>query len=235
MILHPAEQGTDEWRAARAGLPTASRFKEIVTPAKLQPSKSCDGYLYELLAEWRLGRPLEDEGASIWTDRGTSMEDEARAWYSWEAECGRIDGGRVVRVGLCLMDDGKAGCSPDALVGEDGGLEIKCPSAGVHARYVDRPDDLYADYRMQVQGGLLVTGRKWWDMLSFCPSFPEVRRRFEPEPDVQAALASGLAAFVARLEEAKARWLARGIGPLASIPRLHAEPPSMDELEQMIG
>lgn len=212
MRIDPHEQGTDGWRKARAGIPTASAFDRIVTPAQLKPSKSADAYLYCLLAEWRIGRPLDDGAGSIWTDRGELMEDSARCWYAWEKD---VD---PVRVGLCLTDDGRYGCSPDALVGDDGGLEIKCPGAGIVARYVDRPEDLYADHRLQVQGGLLVTERKWWDLLAFCDGFPEVLVRIEPEADVQAALRSALDGFCARLEEAKARWTARGIGAREPVP-----------------
>jgi transketolase len=61
------------------------------------------------------------------------------------------------------------------LVGEDGGIEIKCPySSAVHARYLlmRSPADLKAlkpEYYAQIQGNLLVTGRKWFDFVSYDP------------------------------------------------------------------
>jgi len=218
-ILH-VEQGSDEWRQARAGLPTASRFDKLVTPKTLKPSAQADALLYDLVAEWLLGRPLDDTGRSAFMERGTNLEDEARAWYAWERDCD------PVQVGLCLLDDGTAGCSPDALVGEDGGLEIKVPSAGVHVHYLDDPDALVAEYRLQVQGSLWVTGRKWWDLLSWSPAFPSVLVRVEPDEKVQEALGTALRLFQAQLEAAKARFLERGIEPRPPVLRLPVQPPA---------
>jgi hypothetical protein len=51
MIVRDLEQGSQAWLAIRLGIPTASRFKDIVTPAKADKSKSATAYMYELLAE----------------------------------------------------------------------------------------------------------------------------------------------------------------------------------------
>ena len=80
MIIHPAEQGSAAWSEARLGIPTASEFSRIITPGgKL--SKSRDGYLAELLAEWALGEPVSDFMGTDWTERGHILEGEARAAY----------------------------------------------------------------------------------------------------------------------------------------------------------
>ena len=79
MIVIDCEQGTDEWRQARAGVATASQFGRLVTPAKLLPSKQLYGYAIELAAERILGRPLDDDAGSMWTERGTGMGKSMRA------------------------------------------------------------------------------------------------------------------------------------------------------------
>jgi hypothetical protein len=65
------------------------------------------------------------------------------------------------------------------LVGEDGGLEIKCPSAAVHVGYL--LDGFDEKYYCQIQGGLWITGRRWWDAVSYCPGFPPVLQRYAPD------------------------------------------------------
>jgi len=59
MITLELEQGTPEWFSARLGIPTASRYKDIVTPARGDKSKSYMTYLYELLAERMTGESAD--------------------------------------------------------------------------------------------------------------------------------------------------------------------------------
>jgi hypothetical protein len=64
-----------------------------------------------------------------------------------------------------------AGCSPDGLIGEDGGLEIKCPfglrkdEAPAFKTLKEQPH-----YYDQIQFSLWVTGRKWWDFYQWSPN-----------------------------------------------------------------
>ena len=101
MIIHPAEQGSAAWTEARLGIPTASQFSRIITPGgKL--SKSRDGYLAELLAEWALGEPVSDFLGTDWTERGHILEGEARAAY------GLLRDADVTECGLCYRDDSRS-------------------------------------------------------------------------------------------------------------------------------
>lgn len=203
------EQGSLEWVRVRLGMPTASNFDSLVTPKSKKPSASADRYLREILAEWTLGHPLE-WGSSGWTERGTEMEAEARRWYEFDREV------EVREVGFVMRDDGLVGGSPDGLVGDDGGLEIKCPAAHTHVGYVLQPDALVASYVGQVQGLLYLTGRGWWHMLSYCPGFPEVVVRVEPDPEYHEALEGVLEGFLGRVEKGKARLREYRQDPMAS-------------------
>lgn len=162
-------QGSAEWKQARIGLVTASNMSKIITPKTMKPSASMEKYAYEILAEEILGRPLED-ASSGFMERGHDLEVEARDWYGWEKD---VD---VTRVGLIVRDDGLVGCSPDGLIGADGGMEIKVPSAGVHVSYL--LSDPGPEYFAQIQATLWITERKWWDFVSYCPGFPGVIVRF---------------------------------------------------------
>ena len=97
---------------------------------------------------------------------GTEMEPEAIAAY--EARTGSM-------VEVCGFVKHPrypfAGASPDILVGRVGGGEIKCPlSITVHA--ITLRDGLPPEHIEQIQGGLWVTGREWWDFISYNPLFP---------------------------------------------------------------
>lgn len=198
-------QGSTEWKAARLGRVTASRADKIITPKTQKPSASMVKYAYELLAEEMLGRPLDDQSSGF-MERGKDLEEEARAWYAWDQDV------EVHRVGFVLRDDGKVGCSPDGFVGDDGCVEIKCPSAGVHVGFLlgDPADN---EYFSQIQFTLWVTGRKWVDFLSYSPDMPQVLVRFQRDEKFIAALSDGVDALLALLDKHRATLAELGALP----------------------
>jgi hypothetical protein len=117
----------------------------------------------------------------------------------------------VEQVGFCTLDDGTFGCSPDSLVGDDGMLEIKCPSPAVHVGYL-LGDKLPTTYRAQVQSQLFVTGRAWCDFLSYHPDLPPLLVRVEPDPKWHAKFAEELEKFTALLASKMSALKERGIG-----------------------
>ena len=191
MRIIDCEQGSPEWWQCRQGIPTASGFDRIVTPAKGELSKQADAYIYELIADRIMGVP---ENVESFTSRemqyGIDTEPEARAWYQMET------GLMVRKVGFCVADDGSIGCSPDGLVDPDGGLELKCPLAKTHVGYLMQ-GGLPAEYKLQVHGSLVVTGRSWWDFVSYCPGIKPVMIRVEPD-EFTAKLRDALESFAFR-------------------------------------
>lgn len=171
-------QGTPEWREDRAGCITASCMANLLwTPGEVYksgvkkglpkaPPQSRATYIDQLVAEILTGRPKDQANAKA-LEYGHEMEPEAIAAY--EARCGRL----VEQCGFKRHPRYPfIGASPDFLVDDDGGGEAKCPmSIVVHATTLREglPDEHIA----QIQGGLWVTGRLWWDFVSYNPSFPE--------------------------------------------------------------
>ena len=196
MKILNCEQGSPECLQARLGIPTASRFDQIIQPKKLLISTSLDKYIGELLAEWLLGEPLDDNQGDFML-RGGVLEDEAVRWWAMDAK------ETATKVGFCLRDDEKVGCSPDFLVGEDGGGEIKCPSPAMHMMYVVNPQKLIDKYRCQVQGGMYVAQRDWWDLVSYHPTLPKVRVRVEADDEFITKLDKCMDTFLEQLEQAK--------------------------------
>jgi hypothetical protein len=165
MKIIDCEQGSVEWYRARIGIPTASEFHQIVTPAKGLLSKYSTKYAYRLIAERLLNRPMESVEGQTWMERGKELEPKAAAQYEFVHEV------ELQRVGFCTTDDGMLGASPDRIVkGRAAGVEIKCPSPAVHIGYLlDGPGD---DYRPQVQGQLMVCEFDYVDFYAYSDRMP---------------------------------------------------------------
>ena len=179
MRIDQNEQGSFEWLAARLGIPSASMFAKIVT-TKGAWSTSADTYINQLVAE-RLTGEREEVFQSHHMIRGTELEPDARDLYSL------MTNSEVIEVGFCLHDTLAAGCSPDGLIGEDGGLEIKCPAPSTHVEYL-RGGVLPSKYKQQVMGCLWITGREWWDFVSYHPTMKPLIVRVERDEEYIAAL-----------------------------------------------
>lgn len=201
MIVHNVLQGSPEWLALRAGIPTASGFDSIVTPGG-QPSKSAERYLFGLLAERIMGHP-RIEAVSTWMQRGNEMEAEAVSFYELQRDL------ETVPVGFVTNDAGTVGASPDRLVGEDGLLEIKCPSEAVHVSYLLKKSVDQA-YYPQVMGQLWITERKWADILAFHPELPPALIRVERDEEFIKLLEEAVGKFSLLLEDYAADLTKRG-------------------------
>jgi hypothetical protein len=96
--------------------------------------------------------------------RGQELEPEARRLY--EVRTGNL----VLESGIALTDDRVFGYSTDGLVADDGAIEIKIPASptALHLAWTN-PGKLALDYIDQMRGGLWITGRKWIDLVVYCP------------------------------------------------------------------
>lgn len=193
MIIFPCVQGSEEWLQARAGKPTASSFDKIITTSG-KPSTSAKKYMYQLAGE-RIAGAKEEGYKNGNMDRGIELEPEAREYYEV------ITGNKVEQVGICYPDEKKLfSCSPDGFVGEDGIIEIKCPTLSVHVEYLLK-EALPTDYIQQVQGNLFITGRKYCDFISYYPSLKPLVVRVERDEVFIKALSIELEVFTKQLEE----------------------------------
>ena len=160
MRIFNCQQGSPEWFRLRSGIPTASEFLRLITSQGIR-SQSFDS-LVEKLADERLGIFAQVPETPAMT-RGKELEPVARQvfelWFGQE----------VLQVGFVLDASGLCGCSPDGLIPDlKLGLEIKCPTEGVHQLYLKqkRVPPLYV---AQVQGSMMVTGYQSWYFISFHP------------------------------------------------------------------
>jgi hypothetical protein len=204
MIIHRCEQGSEEWHALRLGIPTASCFDKIVTPAKCELSKTSVDYMALLIAEWIRKAPV-DEFENEWTRHGHEYEDEARKAYEFAV------GQSVDQVGFITTDDGMVGASPDGMIGSNALCELKCPKANTHVGYMlaRAIDD---KYKTQLQGQLWVCERELVDIQSYCPGFPTVVIRVTRDEPYIAKLSAAVRKFVDSMLESRLK-IEREFGP----------------------
>lgn len=153
------DQGGDEWFQARLGIPTASKFATVMAKGE---GKTRSEYMRKLAGEIITGEVTESF-SSIHTERGKEMEDEARQTYAF------INSVEPQIVGF--LRNGNKGSSPDSLIGENGGLEIKTALPHIQIDRLER-DRLPPEHKAQVQGNLWISEREWWDFVSYWPRLP---------------------------------------------------------------
>lgn len=194
MKIHNLDQNSLEWLKVRAGKVTASGADALLTPLfKVKEGKGPFTYLCEKVAEG-FGEILPQ--FSSWeTEHGQILEDEARKWYAFEFN------EKLNDAGFCESDDGRCGCSPDSLIGEDGGLELKCPQGTNHVRYL-LDGVLPEDYAVQVHFSMFVTGRPWWKFVAYHRSFPPFVLTVQRDESKCAKIAEALAGFYERYDAA---------------------------------
>ena len=192
------EQRSAAWLYERVGFCTASKFAAVmdITKKGTEAAKRRN-YRVQLAVERLTNEPTQNY-VSVAMQHGVDTEPLARMAY--EARTGAV----VEETGFIHHPTMQwVGGSPDGLVGADGGMEIKCPfESAVHvATLMDRHCE---EHLAQVQGLLWITGRKWWDFVSFDPRMPKglqlyVQRVARDEAYI-TDLADGVTRFLAEVE-----------------------------------
>ena len=186
-IFEKLEQGTPEWVMARLGIPTASRFSDVMAEGK---GITRQKYLRQLAGE-RVSGIVEEGYKNAHMARGNAMEDEIRRSYALLRDV------EPVRVGF--VKNHGAGASPDSFVGPRGGVEFKSAQQSVMVELIEKADKdpayFPSEHVAQVQGNLWVTEREWWDLVIYCPGLPMVVRRAQRDVAMIARIAREVARF----------------------------------------
>ncbi len=175
MIISKHEQNTPEWKNERLGCPSSSEFKRIVTSKGVR-SDSRQKYMDELASEIITGEPTAKPKLKAF-DLGHEREQENIDLYQFR------NGVEITQVGFCWKDEKKLfGASPDTLVNEDGLMEAKNSNGPQQINRI-----LYgwtaSEHHRQAQGQMLVTGRKYCDVVSYCRGMKTVTVRFERDEE----------------------------------------------------
>lgn len=212
MEVYTCTQGSEEWFAARAGIPTASQFATVMASGRNGgESKTRRTYMLKLAGEVLTGQPM-DSHSNAHMERGHEMEPEARHLYAFMHDCD------PELIGF--IRNGDKGCSPDALVGSDGLLEIKTKMAHLTIDALLR-DEFPPEHKAQCQGQLWVAERDWIDLAIYWPGLPLFVKRATRDEAYIKDMAAAVDAFNEELAEVVAKVRALG-GDLSSPENLMA-------------
>lgn len=97
---------------------------------------------------------------------GNLLEPYARQEYE------AVTGYEVEIVGQRVIAGGGAACSPDGIIGNSHGLEIKCPTYETHIGWLldyERTGEMPEEHKIQINAGMAICELDRWDFISYCP------------------------------------------------------------------
>lgn len=191
-------QGSSEWLSARAGCLTASRCAEAF--ARLKRGGWCASraqLMRELCAERLTGDSVRHY---VSPEMQWGIDNEINAKSEYEEETGQI-----LRPGYFVTHPTieHFGATPDALIGADTVVEIKCPKTSTHIVYCGVPG-VPEEYQPQVLAQLACTGRARATFISYDPRIKGPKRlivrEWTPEPEEIAVIEIEAREFLAELD-----------------------------------
>ncbi len=167
MPIINCEQGSLAWFMERCGRVTGSRVADAMSFLKKGgESQARRAYKAEIVCELLTGKAVE-HFVTKEMEFGILNEPFARAAYELQNDVSVEDVGFAIHPSL-----ERFGASPDGLVGEDGLIEIKCPSTATHLDYL-LADAVPDDYKPQMLAEMACAERQWVDFISFDPRLPK--------------------------------------------------------------
>lgn len=167
MDMSEIVQGSPEWHLLRCGRATASEYGAVLAKGQ---GKTRAAYMRRVVAERLTGKPAETYKNGH-MERGLEQEPFARMAYE------ALTGEPVEIVPFIKHATLMAGCSPDGLVGDDGGAQFKCVIPTVQIETI-QAGGYPSEHRAQIQGELWISGRKWWDFVCHSPDMPANLRTY---------------------------------------------------------
>ena len=200
LIIFDCEQNSDAWFEARRGIVTASEFATVLAKGRGGgDSLTRRKYLLSLVAQILTGETVPIWAGNDHSERGHALEDEARSLYAFQCDADPL------RVGF--MRRGRAGASPDSLLGDSGLLEVKTKLPHLQLEVLEQ-DRLPPEHVAQIQGQLWVSGRDHCDFVSYWPKLPLFVKRVLRDEAYIATLAQAVADFNGELDAIVAKYSA---------------------------
>jgi len=202
MQIIDCEQGSSEWFQARAGVVTASEFQTLLMKGKGGgESLTRKTYMRKLAGEIITGEPTESF-TNAHMERGKAMEAEARDLYAFMSDCDPRQVG--------FIKSGRKGASPDSLIGDDGGLEIKTRLPHLQIELLEK-GDVPSEHIAQIQGGMWIAEREYWDFVSYWPKLPLFVKRVYRDEAYIKTLAAAVDQFNNEMDALVARIRSYGV------------------------
>lgn len=189
MKVYNCEQGSEEWLKCRLGKLTGSVAHTIATNGK-----GLETLCLEKATEILTGI-IPDGYKNDAMQHGNDYEAEARSIYELET------GNTVIQVGFC-EDNEFVGVSPDGLIGDDGLIEIKCPTDKTYTQYLI-DGVIKPEYYSQMQMQMLITNRNWCDYVVYNPNFKKtiIIKRVKADKEHMEKIGAGLGYGMRKIKE----------------------------------
>lgn len=201
------QQNSTEWLVAKSGKVTASELDALISPTwKVRTGDGVKTYLHKKLAEVWIGGNLPSLNGIFDMEIGKILEEEAKPFYT------ALTGEKITDAAFIETDDGRCGCSPDGLIGEDCGIEIKCPRMETHIGYL-LEGELPKDYHAQVYGSMYFSERPRWKFMSYRRNFPPFIIEVKRDEEIMSAIGSALERFYEVFDDAMESLIKTNGGP----------------------
>lgn len=172
--FHDVDQNSDDWFSLRLGKFTASLISDLFSkPSTVQYKKA----IYKVAFERAFNRVPEDaQYSSAYMERGHELEPMAVEAYEERtfSEC--------TNGGFFELNEW-VGASPDRVVSEKLGLEVKCPAFNTMVEYSLDYNHLKKKYYTQVQAQMYVCGFESVDLVAYHPDFKLITVRIDRDED----------------------------------------------------
>lgn len=196
MIYHYMKQGTPEWHQVRAKKVTGSVADTLLvkgTNNKYGLGVGAVTLATKIAFERINNAPMPTtDYKSKSMSRGIEYESKMRRMYELQEFV------KIKEVGFIESDCGTYGCSPDGLVGDDGGIEGKSFTVPtLHSDLLRGIESKEIDV-VQIKWNLFTSKRKWWDFISFYPEYkpmPLIKRRYYVDEEMNARFEDRMDAF----------------------------------------
>lgn len=200
--IHMMVQQSEEWDALKVGRLSGSKAQEIGNH-----SKGLNTLTTALVMNIYQGKKSDDDFCGYEMQRGNRLEPIGKTAYEMENEvviqeigCGTI--------GMFIA------CSPDGLIGKDGGIELKARNDKIHWNLVMGDENLDSKTIWQCNFNMYVFDCKWWDFCSYNPHFKEkslfVQRIFRDEEkirELEKGIEIGIEQIKTKIDKARLRGL----------------------------
>jgi hypothetical protein len=197
-------QGSEAWKMIKLGVPSSSRFDEILTSTGKQ-STSAKGYMQDLAYERISGDPLVTYKNKHMQD-GNDLEPLARADFEV------LYGVEIRQIAFCFFDEKRLfGSSTDGMIDElDAVFEAKKAN---HRLQMERLETGWpswkTDHYPQVQGEILCTGKPTCYLMSYCPKLKPVIIEVKRDEEYCDKLYKALYVFCKELDKVTERLMNR--------------------------
>lgn len=199
-IIRNIEQGSADWLALRLGIVTCSELDCLLVNGKGEEGFGAGAitYMDQLIGERITGEAAELPFSTRATERGHELEGKARELYKARTDLSYEEVGIILDHGI--------GYSPDALIGDNGLIEVKTKLPKFQVGVI-LSGEIPKEHIAQCQGGLWVSGREWIDFISYWPGMPLFIKRAYRDEALIARIAERVATFHELLEARMAKVL----------------------------